>query len=293
VGALEHEAASAKTQAGKLLLTRLTIDRLHREEMSMRTQPSEHRILRLQSNICIQLPDHPIASRVFHAMAEERWEVKEFLETAQGCSNFVDLGASGGFFSAVFAATRESTSRILSVEFDKSTLPALKQVRALNLRPDIEWIIDERGVSDNCAPVTIVSTGYGAEIASERARTLVSDAARRNGTQVQEYEVDVARLSDICASHDFVPDLVKLDIEGYEYETLLSSLVLLSEHRPRLHVELHLDHLTIKGRHPQPIIDMLQGIGYKLKCTKAPPSAIDTPPSTMLLSCIPDDRVGK
>jgi predicted RNA methylase len=106
------------------------------------------KLMKLERGILIKPPNHLIANSVFRAMAANDWEWRPFVDLAQGCSSLIDLGASGGFFPALFAATRNASSRILSVEFDRATLPILKEARSLNLKPTMQWAIDERGVSD-------------------------------------------------------------------------------------------------------------------------------------------------
>ena len=223
------------------------------------------RELTIHQGVSIKLPDHPIASSIFSSMVVvDCGEWRSFLETAQGCSNLVDLGASAGFFSALFAATRESSARILSVEFDKNVLPVLEQTRTLNLKPGINWIIDSRGVSDVHNFLGVVSSGFGAEVEDEYSRVSAHHSAQSNRMQPEEYEVEVDQLSSICGSYDFAPDLLKIDVEGYEFEVILSSQEILNKYKPKIHLELHLDLLRRRGKELRDILSLLDKVGYRL-----------------------------
>jgi FkbM family methyltransferase len=206
------------------------------------------------------------------AASDEEW--RSFLCLAEGCSNLIDLGASGGFFSALFAATRPALARILSVEFDRTSLPILEETRSLNSAPQVEWAIDPRGVGERAGWLSVVSSGYGAATADEWSRASASYAAASNEAPVEEYEVEGDSLAGICGSHRFVPELIKMDIEGSEYEVLLSSEEFLTRHRPRLHLELHLGLLRERSRDPSLILSYLERIGYTLLCAKQPLAAL-------------------
>lgn len=49
-------------------------------------------------------------------------------------------------------------------------------------------------------------------------------------------------LDDLAAKHG-VPDFVKVDVEGHEVEVVKGGLKTLTEHRPDLYIEVHLDRL--------------------------------------------------
>jgi FkbM family methyltransferase len=232
------------------------------------------RLLPLDGYTVIKLPSHKIANTEFRNMAREGLEWKSFLRSARGCSNLIDLGASAGFFSALFSVTRSSPARILSVEFDTRTLPVLEETRLLNARAEVEWIIDDRGVTDTPGPLVVISTGYGASIADDWSVELARAAAKSNQMPLEHYIADGQQLSDICASHRFIPDLVKIDIEGYEYEVVLSSQSFLREHKPRLHLELHLELLRMRRKNVQELYRCLRGIGYRLSEPRAKRSSM-------------------
>jgi FkbM family methyltransferase len=202
-------------------------------------------------------PDLATGHEIFESMAFERsenMEAKGFLKLAKGCSHFVDLGASGGFFSALFAASRES-GQILSVEPDPTSFAALQSTRDKNARPGIRWDCDARGAGAEDKSTPVYGTGYGVGIIAPYGQT---DA-------VAAFEMPTVTLESLCMEHSMVPDLIKFDVESMEYEILQQSAGWLQRLRPRLHLELHTPILRSRGLNEGEVLKVLDEIGYRLK----------------------------
>jgi hypothetical protein len=118
-----------------------------------------------------------------------------------------DIGAEGGFYALVFA--RLGGGRVVAVEANPDTCARLRRSVAANpaLAPSIE-------------------------VRNARAARL-TDTARGQ-----------VSLDDLAyGPSGFVPDLVKLDVEGKERTTLRGAARLLGERRPHLIVETHSQEL--------------------------------------------------
>jgi FkbM family methyltransferase len=225
-----------------------------------------HGTIALSDQITIVLPDHAVAGSVFRSMAFEkggREELNEFLSLAEGRERLVDLGASGGFFSALFARSRDRAN-VLSVEFDRASLPILEQTKARNQSANGTWIIDSRGIGDAAISVEAVSTGYGGAVSTEKDKVDAQRFAELNRRPFESYEVRLDLLANICRDHQFAPDIMKVDIEGFEYEMINSSMEFLGDLKPRLSFELHVAKMQRMGKNPEEMLRRLGSLGYRI-----------------------------
>ncbi|ADJ22270.1 methyltransferase FkbM family [Hyphomicrobium denitrificans ATCC 51888] len=217
----------------------------------------------LNRSLRLRLPDDALAHNVFRSMAFEAEEWRSFLKLASGCRAFVDIGASGGFFSALFAASRPEAVQILSIEPDPPSRIVLANVRDRNMRANTEWIIDGRAVG-SAEKAEFVSSGYGvARSLSPAGDAGTQRTAARNGRPFARIEVECATLQSICREHGVVPDLLKIDIEGMEWDLVRASLDWLAQRRPRMHLEVHPAFIRRQHRDPHVLLKNLEQIGYR------------------------------
>ena len=199
-------------------------------------------------------PDLTVGHEIFESMAFEspgHTEGRNFLKLAAGCSRFVDLGASGGVFSALFAATRP-TCHILSVEPDPPSFNALRSTRDKNLGPGISWDCDDRGVATSKGTTRVHLTGYGLGVIPVE------------GSEASPFEMRTTTLEALCTEWNITPDLIKFDVESMEYEIITQSADYLRKLRPRLHLELHTPMIRSRGLEEADVLTLLYDIGYRL-----------------------------
>lgn len=83
---------------------------------------------------------------------------------------------------------------------------------------------------------------------------------------IQEIEVTVKTLSDICEENGLPPTFIKVDVEGSEPDVLLGSFDLIKEHMPTILFECWCDSWE---RGTRELCERLIGAGYKIYCTVA------------------------
>jgi hypothetical protein len=76
-------------------------------------------------------------------------------------------------------------------------------------------------------------------------------------------KVPVFTLQSVCEKYAIVPDLIKLDIESFEHEVLLSSTEFLRRTKPRIHLELHLGMIRDRGLDARAGMRTLFDLGYR------------------------------
>ena len=178
-------------------------------------------------------------------------ELASFLSLAATATTFFDVGAAKGIFSHVFCLAGPD-KRAVAYEPSPAMIASARALAALN---GIESRIDLR----HCA--------VGREPGHRSGRVFSDGLVNVDNTDVsgQALDFDVTTLDAEVERLGARPDLVKIDVEGYEYEVLLGARRLLRERRPALAFELHLDLLDTRGVSPRQVVAELKSHGYTFR----------------------------
>lgn len=184
---------------------------------------------------------------------EMRHTLEHFLRPA---ATFVDVGANEGYFSVVAAALVGSSGKVIAVEPQSRLKAVLEANFALNDVHGVQLfrcaISDRNGsaalhLSPDTNPGSTAlhqSTAY--QLPTETVRTL---------TLTELFELAQVEKAD----------LVKMDIEGFEYEAIMGSSALFRERRiGAIALELHPHAITKRGLDPTAIARLLESCGYEL-----------------------------
>jgi FkbM family methyltransferase len=189
-------------------------------------------------------------------------EMSSFLSLARGVATFFDVGAAKGIFSLVFCLSG-SGKRAVAFEPSPTMVASARALSALNgLEPRIEL--------RRCA--------VGQETGHRSGRLFRNGFASLGSTDPagEACEFEVTSLDAEVERLGVRPDLVKIDVEGFEHEVLLGARRLLRERRPALAFELHLDLLDKRGISPRQVVAELKSHGYAFHtCGARPLSAED------------------
>jgi hypothetical protein len=69
-------------------------------------------------------------------------------------------------------------------------------------------------------------------------------------------------LDDFFSVHAMVPDIIKIDVEGAEWDVLRGASTLIQDHCPLLFLELHPNEVTSFDSSIEEIVDYLRYHGY-------------------------------
>lgn len=204
----------------------------------------------------------------FKVPVESLVDLERYVQTSQGRTELevlstvsesggvmFDIGAHAGLMSAIFCAANVS-NRAYSFEPSPILCRRLEDISSLNGFGD-RMSIQNRGIGANTGQAKMLLDPVGGFVQSHRfAQTMWSDPI--------EIDFEVETIEQASMRLKVVPDVIKIDIEGYEFEAIKGSIRFLTEHRPRLLLELHLNYLEEKQCPAKELLRMLRSCGYAI-----------------------------
>ena len=171
---------------------------------------------------------------------------------------FVDIGANEGLFSLLAAST---ATQVIAVEPQSRLQPIIKENIRLNGAHNISVV--RAAISDHKGLDTFHLT--------PDTNTGSSGLARYTRYGLPTELVSVMTLEDLFEEFDINQvDFMKMDIESYEYESILGSRNLFKEHRIKAFiVEFHDGLLARRGLSTKPVYDFLAACGYSCQADGA------------------------
>lgn len=157
-----------------------------------------------------------------------------------------DIGAHIGTFSMLALRKIRDPRNLLSIEGNQETFSLLVS----NLK--------RQGVEDANAVNAFVGARPGLQLETTERNTGASRLVPASEKRQDFQSVSIDQL----ASRYFVPDYLKIDVEGMEH-LVLSESKMVREEQPILYLEAATKHLAIHGHTLEDLNIMLVGLGYK------------------------------
>lgn len=155
---------------------------------------------------------------------------------------YFDVGGFIGYFTVLPMAWTRRTTRIVSFEMH----PAYARQIGLN-------VDQNRHLSTS--RVFVLNAGISNEVSYARASNVEAFTLDATSADADEVTIDLLTLDYVAQTLELRPDLVKMDIEGFEAAALQGGTHVLDEVRPTWLFELHSDDLL--GRHGETRASML------------------------------------
>lgn len=187
--------------------------------------------------------------------------IADYLRTG---GTFLDMGANEGFFTVMGAKLCGVEGRVVAVEPQKRLAPIIRENLRLNGLNLNNVTIVNAAVSDKTGLETIhlfpeINTGASSITNSPRYHVSSQTVATRTLTQI----LDDEKLPHV--------DLMKVDIEGYEWEMIQGSVEAFSDHRIRaMAMEIHNENLQRRGLDAADLVRKLDSLGYRIDKTRGP-----------------------
>lgn len=167
-----------------------------------------------------------------------------------------DVGAFEGIMTLFFASRAR---QVISYEPNSRNYRRLLDNVQLNGLSNV--LVRKMGVGEQRRNAEIVwdpSMPGGASAESLTVRQLAQSNAG-----VSRETIAITTLSEDAAEQNLpAPDLIKIDIEGWELEALRGARALIEAHRPALYLEMHGETVREKKSKVAAIVDFLTAMGY-------------------------------
>jgi FkbM family methyltransferase len=181
-----------------------------------------------------------------HEAEVEQWITSELKDGMI----FFDIGANIGYYTLLGSRCVGSSGRVVALEPNPIVAAILRRNTHINSMKNVEII--QGAASRACGNVKLGRVGFSSYASGLYCENPV------DWIEVRGYSLDA------LASELKVPavDLVKLDVEGAEVETIEGMTKILDVDRPKVLMELH-SHLGTADLHPA--VQKLKNAGYTIR----------------------------
>lgn len=166
--------------------------------------------------------------------------------------NFLDVGANFGRYSLYAASRMDGQATVVAIEADPLQYRILNRNMRLNAFREIVTTVQCAAWDRPTVLEFFVNRGGR------------SSAASGWGSEDKRIVVEARTLDDLCEELGFIPDVVKMDIEGAECRALEGMRKILATARPKLLLELHPQAIESIGGHLAQIQTLLIDHSYQL-----------------------------
>jgi FkbM family methyltransferase len=176
-----------------------------------------------------------------------------FLERhASPAWTFLDVGACEGYYAVLAVALGGTASRVVAVEPNPRMVEQLRETVRIG-RHRIEVLPNGCGSSRAILPLTI------SDVAGNIGMSSFAKNNRNRGAAT--VDVPIVTLDGVCADRELRPDVVKIDVEGFEGEVLEGFVATLNDSPPRL----LLVELVPDSRSHAFVLELLSRHGYRAR----------------------------
>lgn len=164
----------------------------------------------------------------------------------------VDVGAHLGYFSALFASAPGHEAH--AIELDPANFAYLSR-----------GLADTQGIAGTVTPVHLGLADQDGEVVldSSKASPMASLAGAGDAATGAGRPVRITTLDRFCRELGLVPDVVKIDVEGYERDVWRGGQAILAAARPVVIIEIHTPVLQERGIDIAAFFEEIRAMGYR------------------------------
>jgi FkbM family methyltransferase len=151
-----------------------------------------------------------------------------------GATGFADVGSNIGLYTVLVA---KQFPGINTHAFEPVPSLARKHEAFCKANAVSGVSLHEVALSDRVG-VQVLHLPDSGHVEEEQTATLERDSWQARDANRKSFDVSTVRLDDFCRSHEWWPDVVKIDVEGHEFAVLLGCEELMSKHRSAIVCEV-------------------------------------------------------
>jgi len=190
----------------------------------------------------------------FYGKARERDEMVALKRLVRPSDTVFDIGAHIGY-TALFLASLAPDGHIHSFEPGSNNLPYLRR----NVASKLNITVVESAVGDRCGTAVLGLediTGQNNSLDESLHALKDTAAAAFVVPNVERESVPITTVDRYCREAGVQPQLIKIDVEGYEREVLVGAEQTLAAARPILMVEV--------SQNPSDVMRLILAAGYEI-----------------------------
>lgn len=177
-------------------------------------------------------------------------EMQAFIKVTQNKNCLIDIGASIGIFSLVFSNRQNAMA--WAIEPCESAYKKLLNYQKLNPKCQFQPL-----------QLAIGNTNGILKMQYNQTNMLVASSQNEKCFD-NNYEVNVITLDELIEKYQIIPDVIKVDVEGFELNVLQGATKVLQNYNPIIFLEVHPMYLTKFGSNLQMLLEILQNYNYQL-----------------------------
>ena len=189
----------------------------------------------------------------FYGQNREKDELDFFQKFIVRGDNVLEVGTHIGYLTQYFEHLVSDSGKVLAIEPTPYSLSYLQK----NVLPST--IIIEKAASNNCGQIDFYIEDFGGFTNSiigkfTQSQNEYHEKSQHIYSKVKSIKVNTDTLDSICSENNFLPNFIKIDVEGAEYDVLKGAKKIL-KNTNALMVEIS------KNKHE--VFDILANSGFK------------------------------
>jgi FkbM family methyltransferase len=195
----------------------------------------------------------PLEVNIRRSLYNERWLIEKFLSKIDNQTVIYDIGAHIGLYSLFAAKYKIAPKFIYCWEPEPHIFNRLKENINLNQIKTILPFSTALGSENGVVEMSTESEEFGISVPSFAIKSSTSIPVR------------VVRGDDwVLEKKLFPPSIIKIDVEGYEFNVIRGLRETIKKSKPIIFLEVHPFLIKNLGFTGEQILDFLKEMGYKI-----------------------------